>query len=242
MVKQMLNENFHVFLQRLKVIEVTSFPGESAHLPSHFIQSFPSLEKLILSDAFSEETILHELKHPVVEDPLIVDAFKNLETLQVLECSRMKVLMSSSASFQSLTTLEVSKCHGLMNLMTASVARSLEQLKRMNIKECEIVQEIVASEADAPKDEIEFSKLKYLTLHALPSLKSFCSGPYAFNFPSLEEVIIRECPSMKIFAQGVLATQKLWRIQTGEFEYEWEWEGDLNKTIEALSIPGNGME
>ena len=64
MVKQMLNENFQVFLQRLKVIEVTCFPGESAHLPSHFIQSFPSLEKLILSDAFSDETILHELKHP----------------------------------------------------------------------------------------------------------------------------------------------------------------------------------
>ena len=48
--------------------------------------------------------------------------------------------------------------------------------------------------------------------------------------------------NIKTFTQGVLATQSLRRIQTGEFEYEWEWEGDLNKTIEALSIPGNGMK
>ena len=125
MAMDMLNENFEVFLQRLKVIEVTCFPGESAHLPSHFIQSLSSLEKLILSGAFSEETFLHELKHLVDEDSLPVPVFQNLETLQVLGCSRMEVIFSSSVSFQNLTTLEVSKCHSLVHLMTASVARSL---------------------------------------------------------------------------------------------------------------------
>ena len=105
-----------------------------------------------------------------------------------------------------------------------------------------MVQEIVASEADVGEDEIVFIQLKYLTLHALPRLKSFCSGSYVFNFPSLEQVIVRECPNMKIFAQEVLATQKLWRIQTGEFQYKCEWEGDLNKTIQALSTAGNGMK
>ena len=88
---------------------------------------------------------------------------------------------------------------------------------------------------DAVEDhEIEFGKLAFLRLDGLPCLTSFCSANVAFNFPSLEEVIVKECPKMNTFAKEVLSGPKLWRVQTGKHKYEWEWEGSLNNTIQAL--------
>ncbi|KAF2288038.1 hypothetical protein GH714_004040 [Hevea brasiliensis] len=201
-LKDKLSENFQAgYLCRLKAIELTCFSGESALLPSNVLQSLPSLEKLVLSDASVEEIILQHInngeeKHPqslrclkelkllsklpklkrlVDEDYQSVPIFQNLETLKVLECSSLEILVPSSVSFQNLMSLEVSKCNGLRNLLTASAARSLVQLRRMDIKECESMQEIVASEADGAKDDIGFNQLEYLGLRNLPCLTSFCS-------------------------------------------------------------------
>ncbi|KAF2306662.1 hypothetical protein GH714_020217 [Hevea brasiliensis] len=120
--------------------------------------------------------------------------------------------------------------------------RSLVQLRRMKVEKCEMMQEIVASETDDEEEQICFSQLQYLELHDLPRLTSFCSANPAFNFPSLEDVIIRACPNMKIFAKEVLSTPKVWRVQTGKHKYEWEWEGSLNNTIEALFAHTNAEE
>ncbi|KAF2294478.1 hypothetical protein GH714_011753 [Hevea brasiliensis] len=252
------------FLSGLKGIELTCF---STLLPSYFFQSLPDLEKLVLSDASFEEIIFHEeiisketraglvklkelklsklprLKH--LMDAKLLTVFQYLETLEVLECGRLEILVPSSVSFQNLKTLEVSNCHGLVNLISSSTARSLERLRKMKIEECGLIQEIIVTEADKDEEEkICFGQLKCLELQHLPSLSSFCSGNSTFSFPSLEEVIIIECPNMKIFAQEVLSTPKLWRVQTGEPKYtrerkkkyicEWEWEGSLNKTIQSL--------
>ncbi|KAF2294561.1 hypothetical protein GH714_012603 [Hevea brasiliensis] len=252
------------FLSGLKGIELTCF---STLLPSYFFQSLPDLEKLVLSDASFEEIIFHEeiisketraglvklkelklsklprLKH--LMDAKLLTVFQYLETLEVLECGRLEILVPSSVSFQNLKTLEVSNCQRLVNLISSSTARSLERLRKMKIEKCELIQEIIVTEADKDEEvEICFGQLKYLELQHLPSLSSFCSGNSTFSFPSLEEVIIIECPNMKIFAQEVLSTPKLWRVQTGEPKYtrerkkkyicEWEWEGSLNKTIQSL--------
>ncbi|KAF2294487.1 hypothetical protein GH714_011871 [Hevea brasiliensis] len=261
------------FLSGLKGIELTCFSNDSTLLPSYFFQILPDLEKLVLSDASFEEIIFHEeiiseetragliklkelklsklprLKH--LMDAKLLTVFQCLETLEVLECGRLEILVRSSVSLQNLITLEVSNCQRLVNLISSSTARSLERLRKMKIEKCELIQEIIVTEADKDEEEeICFGHLKCLELQHLPSLSSFCSGNSTFSFPSLEEVIIIECPNMKIFAQEVLSTPKLWRVQTGEPKYtrewewkrfsdkkyicEWEWEGSLNNTIEAL--------
>ncbi|XP_058007404.1 uncharacterized protein LOC110653611 isoform X2 [Hevea brasiliensis] len=263
------------FLSGLKGIELTCFSNDSTLLPSYFFQSLPDLEKLVLSDASFEEIIFHEeiisketraglvklkelklsklprLKH--LMDAKLLTVFQYLETLEVLECGRLEILVPSSVSFQNLKTLEVSNCQRLVNLISSSTARSLERLRKMKIEKCELIQEIIVTEEDKDEEEeICFGQLKCLELQHLPSLSSFCSGNSTFSFPSLEEVIIIECPNMKIFAQEVLSTPKLWRVQTGEPKYtregewewererkkkyicEWEWEGSLNKTIQSL--------
>ncbi|KAG8650646.1 hypothetical protein MANES_07G062324v8 [Manihot esculenta] len=192
------------FLCGLKGIELTCISSDFTLLPSQFFKSLPILEKLVLSDA------------------------------SVMECGRLQVLVASSVSFQNLTALQVSNCQGLVNLLSSSTARSLERLEKMKIEECELIQEVIVAKVDEEEEnEICFSRLKCLELQRLPSLSSFCSGNLTFSFPSMEEVIIVECPNMKIFAQEV-STPQLWRVQTGERKYEWEWEGSLNNTIQAL--------
>ncbi|XP_043814221.1 uncharacterized protein LOC110618956 isoform X2 [Manihot esculenta] len=263
------------FLCGLKGIELTCISSDRTLLPSQFFESLPILEKLVLSDASFEDIIsceeiigeeihpqslvkvkelslskLPRLKH--LRDAKLLSVFQSLETLNVMECGRLQVLVASSVSFQNLTALQVSNCQGLVNLLSSSTARSLEQLEKMKIEECELIQEVIVAEVDKEEEENEicFNQLKCLELRRLPSLSSFCSGNLTFNFPSLEEVILVECPNMKIFAQEV-STPQLWRVQTGEqrkydkkwdwdWEYtiqvicDWEWEGSLNNTIEAL--------
>ncbi|KAF2294531.1 hypothetical protein GH714_012278 [Hevea brasiliensis] len=116
------------FLSGLKGIELTCFSNDSTLLPSYFFQSLPDLEKLVLSDASFEEIIFHEeiisketraglvklkelklsklprLKH--LMDAKLLTVFQYLETLEVLECGRLKILVPSSVSFQNLKTLE----------------------------------------------------------------------------------------------------------------------------------------
>ncbi|XP_065851280.1 uncharacterized protein [Euphorbia lathyris] len=262
-------------LSRLKGLELTCFQGDYAILTSNFLQHFPKPEKLALSDALIEEINIHELsilkgrnadsvalltkfklsnlpklKHLAQDDCQSVPIFRNLEDLEVIECSRLKILVS----FQNLTNLQVSKCDGLINLITASTVRSFLQLRRMEVKDCKKMQEIIAIATDGVEYEIRFSQLEYLGLDDFPCLTSFCSGNYDFHFPSLKEVMITGCPNMKIFAEQVSTAPKLRKVKTERpklkqrnhiqilFEkYEfwnsdsnWEWEGSLNNTIQAL--------
>lgn len=234
------------FLSRLKSIELTSFPGNSAILPATLLQNFTKLEKLVLSDALIEEinfdehpgsfallTMLNLSNLPNLRH-LIQDysqLFRNLEYLVIVECGRsMKTLVPFSVSFDNLIHLEVSKCDGLINLVTPKTAKSLVQLKRLIVKECKMVQEIV-SKLDC---ELCFSRLEYLALDGLPCLASFCSGKYVLDFPSLVEAMVTECPSMKFFTEHVSSTPKLRMVKTGRRAYDVEFGGSLDKVVRAL--------
>ncbi|XP_065848658.1 uncharacterized protein [Euphorbia lathyris] len=261
-LKGKLNDNNQLeFLSRLKLIELSGFEGEYAILPPNLLQKLPKLEKLTLSDAAMEEINLDELsilnnehpeslalltklmlsklpnlKHLVRDDSQLVPVLQNLEDLEAFECSRLKILVPPLVSFQNLTNLQVSKCDGLINLITPSTARSLVQLRRMKVKDCKMMQEIVAIVSDEAEYEICFSQLEHLELEDLPCLTSFCSGSYGFYFPSLVEVVVIECPNMNNFAEKVPITPNLNNVKTGSREFEWEWEGSLNNTIQALFL------
>ena len=136
-------------------------------------------------------------------------------------------------SFQNLTNLDILKCHGLINLVTFSTAKSLVQLKKMSVSECEKITKVVVGDGGEVSEVITFTQLTYLKLDSLPKLASFCSKSYSFKLPSLEEVIVRQCPKMKIFSRGDLGTPKLKRVLATQ-EDEWHWKADLNTTIHWL--------
>ncbi|KAF2294547.1 hypothetical protein GH714_012466 [Hevea brasiliensis] len=116
-------------LEELRVEHNTMKDMWSTLLPSYFFQILPNLQKLVLSDASFEEIIFHEeviseetraglvklkelklsklprLKH--LMDAKLLTVFQYLETLEVVECGRLEILVPSSVSFQNLKTLEV---------------------------------------------------------------------------------------------------------------------------------------
>ncbi|GLT33013.1 hypothetical protein SLA2020_076360, partial [Shorea laevis] len=248
----MMNEIWHgeysgEYLISLKVLELIHFREQSA-VPSSFIQSLPNLEELVLNDAsfdkiFHYEAIGDEEKTTHLLSKLLTYLWKedsqrnpailsNLTTLKVHDCRELKNLVPTFVYFDNLQILEVYKCHGLTNLVRYSTAKRLGQLKRMAISHCDMIGEVVALD-DEVKDGIEFRRLECLQLRGLPRLSSFCSVKCTLEFPFLEEVIVMECPKMKIFSGGKLETPKLKKVLlTGD---RWLSKCDLNSTIQKSS-------
>ncbi|XP_030957692.1 uncharacterized protein LOC115979771 [Quercus lobata] len=240
---------------KLKVLSVIDYLAISNW--SGFLKRLHNIEKLVLTGSSQEEIFPYELfdeeKHDrilpqlreleLLNQPLLTCLWKedtqpslilhNLENLKVSQCGELKILVPSSMSFQNLTNLEILKCHGLINLITFSTAKSLVQLKKMSVSECDKITKVVVGEGGEASEVITFTQLTYLKLDSLPKLASFCFGSYSFELPSLEEVIVRQCPEMKIFSRGALGTPKLKRVLATQ-EDEWHWKADLNTTIHWL--------
>ncbi|KAH9754596.1 putative disease resistance protein [Citrus sinensis] len=224
------------FLQRFHTIKILSIGGNNEAL-------FTSFENVENGKEARMRGINHcrELKQIFKQESTNTN---NLEQLEIFECDNLTNLVPSLTSFQNLTTLTVCDCSRMIHVLTSSTARSLMRLRRMKIGFCKMITEIVADEDDegdnyAAKDEIVFSKLKELQLWDLESLTSFsCSGNNcAFKFPSLETLVVENCPNMKIFSEGKLSTPKLQIVQLSVFHNKlWAWDRDLNTTIQYVYL------
>ncbi|XP_017976579.1 PREDICTED: uncharacterized protein LOC108662044 [Theobroma cacao] len=249
------------FFYKLKVLEFIHFPDKSAVFPHCFFQSLPNLEKLVVSEAsfghifhfegFDGEknhasaitslnelvlSELPELTHLWKEEYQPIPAFCELRTLQVRDCGKLKILAPSSVSFENLTSLEVTRCHGYVNLIACSTAKSLVQLTRMTITDCEMIERIIARESEEVKGDIVFTELKDLQQSCLPNMASFCLGDHNLEFPIFEKMIVKGCPKMKIFCQRDLSIPQLQEViwPKDEDEEKGWWEGDLKTTITRM--------
>ncbi|KAK9218908.1 hypothetical protein WN943_007546 [Citrus x changshan-huyou] len=171
-------------------------------------------------------------EHPDLRQILKQESYhtNNLEVLEISECYNLINLVPSSTSFQNLETLAVDCCDGMINILTSSTAKSLVRLKQMEISHCKLITEIVVDDDDggdnyAANYEIVFSELKELLLLNLESLTSFCSvNNCAFKFPSLERLVVEDCPNMSIFSGGELSTPNLRKVQLKRFDEREERE------------------
>ena len=127
----------------------------------------------------------------------------------------------------------VENCPKLISLLTPS---TVVQLRKIKIENCERMTEIVANQGSEAEvgDEIAFANLIYLGLKNLPSLTAFHLGNRTIKFPSLDQVMVENCPKLKIFYSGVLSTPKLtwvWIEGNLRVKKEGDGDGDLNATI-----------
>ncbi|XP_048319924.2 disease resistance protein At4g27190 isoform X1 [Ziziphus jujuba] len=205
----------------------------SAVPPSVLFRKCRNLETLDVNDGNFEEIYIHEgsldgekhldgtltsLKHLKIfgmnklkhvwkdNSHLAGPVFPNLETLAVDDCPRLKNIVSPAISFRNIVELQVTNCDGMKHLITYSVAKSVINLKKMTVQNCQRMIEIVASDDDQGdgENEITFSRLEYLELSDLPNLKGFCSRNYNVIFPFFMTVSVSRCIKMKISFDGVL--------------------------------------
>ncbi|XP_038695822.1 disease resistance protein At4g27190-like isoform X2 [Tripterygium wilfordii] len=222
---------------RLKSLKVIEFHDETiTSFPPGFFKKLPDLDELDVSYcAFNEIFPNGE----VIGEAGELSTFCSLKILRVGDCDRLKILFPSSLlSFCNLITLEISYCNGLTYLMSSSTAKSMTQLKVMEVYECEMMTSIVecVGEGEAEDDnDIIFHRLKRLNITYMQNLSSFCgSRKHAFKLPSLEKVIVERCPNLKIFCEGPLSTFKLRSLYISTLDYEERWNGNLNTTIQTL--------
>ncbi|KAH9686969.1 Disease resistance protein [Citrus sinensis] len=237
-----------IVFRKLKYLGLDCLPSLTSFCLGNYALEFPSLKRAVVRQCpkmkildtpmLNKVNVTEEEKDDDEEDDV---AFPQLRWLELSRLPNVLCLWKENAEsnkvFANLGSLKISECSKLQKLVPPSW--HLENLQRMKIADCKRIEEIIQSPvAEEAKDCIVFKKLKYLGLDCLPSLTSFCLGNYALEFPSLKQVVVRQCPKMKIFSQGLLDTPMLNKVNVTEEEKDDDdegcWEGNLNDTIKKL--------
>ncbi|KAF3673214.1 putative disease resistance protein-like isoform X2, partial [Capsicum annuum] len=148
----------------------------------------------------------------------------NLKELGLYEANSITALCSHqlpTASFSKLSALEVEYCGKLRNLMSPSVARGLLNLRKLWIKACRSMEEVIVEEEQEGEEimcnEPLFPRLEELRLINLTKLGHFVLTTHALEFPFLREVDISTCPEMKTFIQqGTASTLNLENVNNDD--------------------------
>ncbi|KAK4596159.1 hypothetical protein RGQ29_014279 [Quercus rubra] len=155
------------FFYKLKILYVIG------HLPAsnwiNFLQRSNNLEKFVASKSSWGEIFPYEELFGNEEHARILTQLRELELfdLPLLThlCGKLTYLGSiwlegvwlSSISFQNLTNLEIWKYHGLINLITPSTTKNLVKLKKMSVRECERITEVVVGKRGEASEVITFT-------------------------------------------------------------------------------------
>lgn len=95
--------------------------------------------------------------------------------------------MTEVLSFHKLTNIDVSDCNNLKSLFSHSMARSLVQLQKLRVVDCEMMEEIITKEEENINKGSKFKtllpKLEQLSFNGLPKLECVCSGDYDYDIP-----------------------------------------------------------
>ena len=106
-------------------------------------------------------------------------------------------------TFGKLNTVNIHDCSSLKSVFPTSVAKALKELERLEIKDCAMVEEIIAKEEGIETTTLfVFPRLSSLYLESLPELKSFYPGKHTSEWPLLNELIIYKCDKLKIFGSN----------------------------------------
>lgn len=152
--------------RHLRCLEVYGYTGVESLIDTNI---FPVLEKLKVVSAADLKTICY--------DHLPDQSFCELQELMLsilpeLTCLWMDPL--GNVCLRNLRTLYVSDCHKLKHLLSQSAAGDLSELQKLHVSSCEDLKVILSKDQLLSSYQIVLLKLKSIKLEFLPSLESFC--------------------------------------------------------------------
>lgn len=108
-------------------------------------------------------------------------------------------------SSNSMSSSSVLPCQDLKYLFTTSFVKTLLQLKKLQIEDCEFMEGIILAEefVEEMMNKILFPNLNELNLKNLPNLTRFCDG-HLIDFCCLAKLSIEECPAFKTLVSNPL--------------------------------------
>ncbi|KAJ6380299.1 hypothetical protein OIU76_016874 [Salix suchowensis] len=170
--------------------------------------------------------------------------FPNLEDLKLSSIEVEKIWQDQprelSYWFVRLTSLIVEGCRNLKYLFTTSMVESLAQLKRLELCDCEHMEEIIINNGLGEAENVRgmmLPKLEFLKLKGLPNLTRFCTG-HLIQCCFLQELWIEDCPALKTFISNSLSTDAVANNQFGETNSTLFDEKVAFSNIEELHILG----
>ncbi|KAL6132129.1 hypothetical protein ACLB2K_070500 [Fragaria x ananassa] len=190
--------------------------------------SFPSLEDLKLSNM---ETLNGESScmHHDVE-------FPNLKKLSLDGLTKLTTIWNNQLSLGSsknLETIEIVSCDNLKSVFPASVAKSLQQLRSLDVRNCGVEEIISQEEGVLIAPMFVFSKVSYVRFENLPILKRFYPGLHNCKWPSLAALEVYGCNEVHIFADG---TRELNNLYTPDKQSLFLLEKDSFPNLESLGL------
>ncbi|KAL9414686.1 hypothetical protein AB3S75_043029 [Citrus x aurantiifolia] len=235
---------FSALYQNLEILYLSGVTGCHNIVPSIDERGLNELTFLYVDYCEDLKCIMDASKSPHGKSGNLV-MLSRLAKLYMSELPELKWIWKAPAqhviSLQSLTELKVSQCNNLTYIFTLSQARSLVQLKSLEVTKCERLECIVEAKFDHNEGEISVGDgntilalptLRKLRFKDLPELISFCSENYYSTWPALEELDVRRCPKLTVNSTELEANlqylgEKLRILIVGECSH-------LSDTIPAL--------
>ncbi|XP_045793613.1 disease resistance protein At4g27190-like [Trifolium pratense] len=140
--------------------------------------------------------------------------------------------------FPNITSLCIEACHKINILFSHSSMSGLKHLQKLKVRDCANMEEIVLHQGkiEASSSKIVFHALQYLLLTKLPNLKAFSQCHNNLDFPSLQNVYIKDCPNMEVFSRGFSDTPKLEDLSiTPKFEDLSKFEHHMLRIVSATN-------
>ncbi|PON48576.1 LRR domain containing protein [Trema orientale] len=172
---------------------------------SSIVANLKQLNRLVIRRCEMVEEILSQLPKLTKFSTGIFIEFPLLNELEIVDCPQLMTSVYTSNTTNTsinqflasnLTKLVVEKCGSLKYLVSSSAAVNLVQLNRLEIINCEKMEEITSM--NQRTDKMLFPKLNYLHLSSLPKLTRFCAGTFV-EFPLLTKLRMVECPEFAGF-------------------------------------------
>ena len=172
----------------------------------NMLRMLRNLKELKIEDCNSLEEVFEIQETNNVEQSRDIAAAE-LTSLTLRYLKKVKHVWSMDPqgiiTFVKLRTIKIWDCSSLKSVFPTSVAKALMQLKELEIRDCAMVEEIVAKEDGIETTTLfEFPQLKTLRLHTLPKLKSFYQGKHILECPLLNYLHISNCDKLKIFGSN----------------------------------------
>ncbi|TXG65879.1 hypothetical protein EZV62_007154 [Acer yangbiense] len=186
--------------------------------------------KIFPSDNISKHETDKKQQQPFF---LVEKAFPCLEELKLTSGENIAMMWEGhipKGLFHTLEILEV--CYDESTVLPLCIIQRLHNPEKLSLYSGSY--EMIFSSEGILKQTRTPVKIRKLALSRLKdlNLRSFCSGNYILEFPSLEKLTVEGCDEMEIFSRGVLSTPALRKVKI-----DWELiepDVDLNKTIQQL--------
>ncbi|XP_015165542.1 probable disease resistance protein At1g12280 isoform X5 [Solanum tuberosum] len=249
----MTNEPLFPLLQELRL---QSLPWLGHFFVTKHALEFPFLREVTIHDCREMETFVQQgfvslervNNDDEVNNKVMFNSKVSCPSLEELELDRAESISAlcshklPTAYLSKLAKLYVSNCAKLRNLMSPSVARGALNLRILEIKDCQSMEEVITEEEQQGEEmtnEFLFPLLEDLELKGLPKLGNFFLTKHALEFPFLRVVRIHDCPEMMTFVQqGSLSTPCLKRVNNdNEVKVD-----DLNRAMFNSKVSCHSLE